>query len=116
MSSLSNRNVFQLPLNVQRTPVALHRTEASNASSLFTSQTDNSRPPRFASNAALAHLKALGPRLTSAQRTSIALLQEHESAQGFDENGAVQVDATKAMPSFSNGESALQRRASFKLV
>ena len=116
MSSLSNRNVFQLPLNVQRTPVVLHGGEASNAPVLSDSQAEVPSSLRFASNPALAHLKALGSRLTSAQRKSISLLQQYESAHGFacDTPAQLETAEVKSLPSHS--QCALQRRATFKLV
>ena len=116
MSLLLNRNVVQLPLAIHRAPVLPNRSEASNASSVSNSESGTSKPARFASNPALAHLKALGPRLTSAQRKSIALLQEHEAVQGFTVDSANQSDTAESKPSICSEEAALRRRASFTLV
>lgn len=116
MSSLQNRNVFHLPFNAHSTPVVLRDNLASNAPSLSRTGAHTPRSLFHTSNAALAHLKALGPRLTPAQRESIALLQKHESAVGSWDGSTADVTTAQAKRSFCHDDTVLQRRASFKLV
>jgi len=73
-----NSNVIQLPLDAHCMSSASNHGEAFNDASLSYSSENSPKSLRLTSNSALAHLKALGPRLTSAQRKSIALLQAHE--------------------------------------
>ncbi len=116
MSLLQNRNVIQLSLSGHSSQAAISRFDAANSSALSVSATDSPRSLRFAANPALAHLKAQSPRLTAAQRKSIALLQEHEATSGLDDQRVGLLDPIQGPRVFSAGETVLQRRANFKVV
>ncbi len=116
MSLLLNRNVVQLSLASHRAPVLPNRNEASSGSFVSNVESGTAKSTRFASNPALAHLKALGPRLTSAQRKSIALLEKHGAPLGFTADNVGQSDSAEYEPSTCSEKVALQRRASFMLV
>ena len=104
MSLLPNINVFHLPLRAYSPRVLPNDSEASNAALPPHEQAHLAKTPRFAPNAALAHLKTREPHLTSAQRESIARLQERELHGG----GSSAVVTTE--------EAAKLRRSKFTVV